>query len=104
MSVPSKVVGGGNNSTAANVFRITWDQALSAAPVYQMWDNSSSFPAVDASGSTTAKEAFTGTAGNSSKPMYGLYCTSSAGPGGADWFPASATAGSANPNRMKGST
>jgi hypothetical protein len=104
MAIPAKCVGGGNNSTAANVFRITWSQALSAAPVYQMWDNSSTFPAVDAAGSTTAKEAFTGTAGNSSKPMYALYCTSSAGPGAADWFPASATGGSANPNRMKGST
>lgn len=69
-----------------------------------MWDNSSTFPAVDAAGSTTTKEAFTGTAGNSSKPMFALYCTSSAGPGSANWFPASATAGSANPNRMKGST
>ncbi len=104
MTIPSKVVGGGNNSTAANVFRITWSQALSVAPKYEMWDNSSTFPAVDAAGATVVKEAFVGTAGNSSKPEYALYCTSSAGPGGANWMPASATAGSANPNRMKGST
>lgn len=103
MAIPSKVTGAGNTSTAANVFRITWSTALSAAPVYQMWDNSSTYPAVDAAGSTTAKEAFTGTAGNSSKPMYALVSTSSAGPT-SSWLPASATGGSANPNRMKGTT
>lgn len=103
MSIPSKVVGGGNNSTAQNVFRLTFSQAVSAAPIYKMFDNSSTFPAVDAAGSTTAKEAFTGTAGNSSKPMYALVDTTNAAPS-SNWFPASATAGSANPNRMKGST
>jgi hypothetical protein len=105
MSIPSKVVGGGNTTAnATNVFRITWSQALSAAPQYQMWDNSSTYPAVDASGTTTAKEAFTGTAGNSTKPMYALYSSSASGPGASLWMPASATAGHANPNRMKGST
>lgn len=103
MAIPSKIVGFGNNSTAQNVLRVTFSQALSAAPLYKMFDNSSTFPAVDASGSTTAKEAFAGTAGNSSKPMYALVDTSSAAPS-SNWLPASATAGSANPNRMKGST
>jgi hypothetical protein len=103
MAIPSKVVGGGNNSTAQNVFRITWSQGLSAAPQYQAWDNSSTYPAVDAAGSTTAKEAFTGTAGNSSKPMYALVATTSAAPS-SNWMPASATGGAANPNRLKGTT
>ncbi len=101
MAIPSRVVGGGNNSTAQNVFRVTFSAALSAAPIYSMWDNASTFPAVSASGSTVVKEAFTGTAGNSSKPMYVLVATTSAAPVSA-WFPAAATAGSANPNRMKG--
>jgi len=105
MAIPSKVTNGGNNTAnATNVFRITWSTALSVAPIYQMWDNSSTFPAVDAAGSTTTKEAFTGTAGNSNKPEYALYCSSSTGPGASLWLPATATAGSANPNRMKGST
>jgi hypothetical protein len=104
MSIPAKVQGGGNNSAAQNVFKVDFSQALSAPPTLKMWDNSSTFPAVDAAGSTTAKEAFTGTSGNSNKPMYGLYATTSAAPGAANWFPSSATAGSANPNRMKGST
>ena len=104
MSIPSKAVGGGNNSTAANVFQITWSQALSVAPLFQMWDNSASFPAVDAVGATTVKEAFAGTTGNGNKPEYALYSTTSGGPAGANWMPAAATGGSANPNRMKGST
>lgn len=106
MAIPSKVINGGNNNTAnaANIFRITWSTALSVAPIYQMWDNSSTFPAVDASGSTTTKEAFAGTAGNSNKPEYSLQCTSSAGNASSNWMPTTATGGSANPNRMKGST
>lgn len=103
MPIPSKVFGAGNSSTRRNVFRITWSQALSVAPQYQMWDNSSTFPAVDASGTTTTKEAFAGTAGNSNKPMYALAATTSLGTI-SSWIPTSATGGSANPNRMKGTT
>lgn len=102
MSIPNKATGAGNND-AANVFKIAFSTALSTAPKYEAWDNSSTFPAVDASGSTTAKEIFTGTTGNSSKPMLYLAATTSASPG-ANWKPASATAGSANPNRLKGTT
>lgn len=102
-TIPSKVTGGGNASTAQNVFRLTFSQSLSAAPQYQMWDNASVFPAVDALGSTTLKEAFTGTTGNSSKPEYALVATTSAAPT-SSWLPASASAGSANPNRLKGTT
>jgi hypothetical protein len=103
MSIPNKAIGGGNTSTASNIFRTVFSQSLSAAPTYQMWDNSSTFPAVDASGATVTKEAFTGTAGNSSKPMYALVDTTAAAPA-SSWLPAAATGGSANPNRMKGST
>lgn len=103
MSIPSKVSGGGNTSTAQNIFRVVFSQSLSAAPTYQMWDNSSTYPAVDASGSTTAKEAFTGTSNNSNKPEYALVDTTNAAPS-SSWLPGSASAGSANPNRMKGST
>lgn len=103
MAIPSKATGYGNDSTAQNVFKIAFSQALSTAPRYEAWDNSETFPARDASGSTVAKEIFTGTAGNSNKPYLALKATTSSG-GSSDWLPASATAGSANPNRLKGTT
>lgn len=103
MAIPSKTTGYGNNSTAQNVFKITFSQALSTAPKYEAWDNGSTFPAKDASGATTAHEIFTGTTGNSSKPFLSLVATTSAAPTSA-WKPTSATAGSANPNRLKGTT
>lgn len=103
MAIPSKIIGGGNNSVAQNVVRVAFSQTLSAAPVYKIWDNGSTYPAADAAGATTVKEAFTGTVGNSNKPEYALVDTTSTAPT-SNWLPASATAGSANPNRMKGST
>ena len=103
MAVPAKVTGGGNNSTAQNVFKVTFDTALSAAPQIRGWDNSATFPAVDAAGSTVIKEAFAGTTGNSNKPMFAAVATTSAAPS-SNWMPASATAGTANPNRLKGTT
>jgi hypothetical protein len=103
MAIPAKAIGGGNTSTASNVFRTVFSQSLSAAPTYQMWDNGSTFPAVDASGATVVKEAFTGTAGNSNKPEYALVDTTNAAPTSV-WLPSTATGGAANPNRMKGST
>jgi len=102
-SIPSAVVGGGNTSTGSNVFRVSFSQPLSATPLYQMWDNGSTYPAVDAGGATTVKEAFTGTTGNSSIPEYSLVSTTSSAPT-SNWMPSSATGGSANPNRMKGTT
>lgn len=102
MAIPNKATGAGNNN-AQNVFKVTFSTALSTAPKYEAWDNSQTFPAKDAAGSTTAKEVFTGTAGNGSKPMLYLAATTSAAPG-ANWKPASASAGSANPNRLKGTT
>lgn len=100
--IPNKATGAGNNN-AANVFKILFSKALSTAPKLEAWDNSQVFPAKDAAGATTAKEIFTGTTGNGSKPMLYLAATTSAAPG-ANWKPASATAGSNNPNRLKGTT
>ncbi|MDD5068081.1 MAG: hypothetical protein PHN89_00570 [Candidatus Pacebacteria bacterium] len=102
MAIPAKATGAGNNN-AQNVFKVTFDQALSTPPKIEAWDNSQAFPAKDAAGATTAKEIFTGTAGNGTKPMLYAVATTSSAPG-ANWKPASATAGSDNPNRMKGTT
>jgi hypothetical protein len=104
MAIPAKAVGAGNNN-AANVFKVTFDQALSTAPKYEAWDNSATFPAKDAAGSTTAKEIFTGTTGNSNEPyLYLVDTNAGATAPGANWKPATATGGSANPNRLKGTT
>lgn len=104
MSIPAKATGAGNNN-AANVFKVNFDTALSTAPRYEAWDNSAVFPLKDAAGTTTAKEIFTGTTGNSSKPMLYLVDTNAGATApGAAWKPASATGGTANPNRLLGST
>jgi hypothetical protein len=101
MAIPSKATGYGNNSTARNVFRLAFSTALSGAPLYKAWDGAV-FPATGVA-VTTANTVFAGTAGNGNKPMLSLVDTSSGAPALA-WKPAAATAGSANPNRMKGST
>jgi hypothetical protein len=101
MAIPAPATGGGNNSTARNVCRFLFSEALSTAPRYEMYDGGT-FPAVG-SATTTNNAVFAGTAGNSNKPMTSLVDTSSGAPSSA-WMPASATAGSANPNRMKGTT
>lgn len=101
MAIPAAATGYGNNSTAQNVFRITFSEALSSAPKYEAYDGAS-FPATG-SAVTTANTVFAGTAGNGNKPMLSLVATTSAAPS-SNWKPASATAGSANPNRMKGQT
>jgi len=102
-AIPNQAKGGGNTSTASNVFRVSFSNPLSTAPLYQMWDNGSTYPSVDAAGATTAKEAFTGTTDNSSIAEYSLVATTSAAPT-SNWQPGSATGGSANPNRMLGTT
>jgi hypothetical protein len=102
MAIPNKATGYGNNSTARNVFRVTFSTALSAAPKYEAYDRTAAFPATGTE-TTTAKEVFAGTTGNGNKPMLSLVDTSSGAPASA-WKPASATGGSANPNRMKGTT
>ena len=101
MAIPAKATGYGNNSTAQNIFRLAYSTALSSAPKWEAYDGGS-FPAVGAA-TTTNNTVFAGTAGNGNKPMLSLVATTSAPPVSA-WKPATATAGSANPNRMKGQT
>ncbi len=102
MAIPNKAVGYGNNSTARNVFSATFSAALASQAKYEMYDNAQAFPATGTA-TTTAEQCFAGTAGNSNKPMYSLVDTTNAAPASA-WKPATATAGTANPNRMKGTT
>src|SRR3954465_15288203 len=101
MAIPNKARGYGNVSTARNVFGLTFSQPLSSAPKYEAYDGGA-FPAVSAV-VTVANKVLAGTAGNSSKSMLGLVDSSAAAPA-SSWFPASATGGSANPNRVKGQT
>src|SRR5882672_11374954 len=95
MSIPSNVAGAGNNSSAQNVFRIQFSQALSANPTLESWD--------DSSFSTTAREQFTGTAVNGGIPYLAAVATTDSGPTSA-WKPAGVTPGGAVINRMKGLT
>jgi hypothetical protein len=101
MAIPAKATGYGNTSTARNVFRVLFSEALSTAVKYESYDGGT-FPAVG-SGTTTTGAVFAGTAGNSNKPMLSLVDTTNAAPT-SSWKPASATGGTANPNRMKGTT
>lgn len=107
MTIPSQVVGGGPVK-ATQCFKMVFSQALSSAPKIEAWDNSSTFPAKVASGITTAKEVFTGTTLNGDIPMLAAWSGGAESdgnlPASASWHPASATAGSANPNLLKGMT
>ncbi|MFA5376509.1 MAG: hypothetical protein WC455_12255 [Dehalococcoidia bacterium] len=97
-----KATGYGNNSTARNVFKCTFNHALSSAVKYEAYDNDETFPTLDTV-VTTANDILAGTAGNSTTSMVCLVDTTNAAPD-SDWKPASATAGTANPNRLKGTT
>lgn len=100
MAIPNKALGYGNTSTAANVFQITFSTALSSAPRYEAYDGAV-FPATG-SATTTTNGIFTAGAGTSTS-MLSLVDTSSAGPT-SNWKPLNGSAGSANPNRMKGTS
>lgn len=102
MAIPNKSTGYGNNSTARNVFRVSFSQDCSQAAKYEMYDRTQAWPGTGTL-TTTTKKIFVGTAGNSNKPMGSLVDATSSAPS-SNWKPASATAGSANPNRMKGQT
>ena len=102
MAIPFKITGAGNQD-ARYVFRVTFSQALSVAPDIEAWDNVATFPARTNPGTTAANEVFTGTTGNGDIPMLYAVATTSAAPGD-DWKPISATAGTANPNRLRGDT
>lgn len=101
MAIPNKTTGYGNNSTARNVFQCVFSTALSMPVIYEAYDGGS-YPAVG-SATTILNKVLAGTTGNGSLSMLCLVDTTNAAPTSA-WKPASATAGSANPNRMKGQT
>ena len=100
MAIPNKATGYGNNSTAVNVFRITFTTALSSAPRYEAYDGAV-FPATG-SATTTTNGIFTAGSGTSGS-MLSLVDTSGGAPTSA-WKPTNGSAGSANPNRMKGTS
>ena len=103
--IPNKVTGAGNID-ATMAYKVKFSKALSSTPKIEAWDNSETFPAVGTT-STTTKEIFTGTAGNGNKPMLAGYIGGLVGAAtkpGSNWHPASATAGAANPNLLKGNT
>lgn len=107
MAIPSQVIGGGGANNKTECFKVLFSTALSTAPKIEAWDNSSTFPAVDASGGTVAKEIFTGTTENGDIPCLAAWSGGAEVTGnlpGANWHPAAATAGSANPNLLKGLT
>lgn len=95
MSVPSNAAGASNNSSAQNVFRVVFSQALSAPPTLESWD--------DSTFSTNTKEMFTGTAGNGGIPYVSAVGTTDTAPTPL-WKPVSPAAGGAVANRLKGST
>lgn len=102
MAIPFQITGAGNQD-ARYVFRVTFSQELSVPPYIEAWDNALTFPSRTTTGTSVAKEVFTGTTGNGNIPMLYAVATTSASPGD-DWKPASATAGAANPNRLMGDT
>jgi len=95
MSIPSQVANAGNNSSAQNVFKVTFSQALSSPPTIESWD--------DSTFSTTTKEQFAGTTINGNIPYVSVVATTDAAPIAA-WKPASPVAGGAVANRLKGLT
>lgn len=95
MAIPFKITGAGNNSTAQNVLKVTFSQALSSVPRLEAWD--------DGNLNTVTGTVFTGTSGNGNIPMLAAVATTDTAPS-SSWKPASPTAGGATANRLKGST
>ena len=95
MTVPAKITGAGNNSSAQNVIKIAFSEATSDAPTLEAWD--------DATISSTAKALFTGSVGNGNIPNLSAVGTTDSAPA-SDWKPAAPVAGGATANRLKGST
>lgn len=93
MSIPSKVTGAGNNSSAQNVFRIQFSQALSANPTLEGWD--------DSTFSTATKEQFLGTAVGSFQPYLSAVATTDGAPS-SNWKPAAQAGGGLTINRLEG--
>jgi hypothetical protein len=95
MSIPGRVNGAGNGSDNQNVIKVTFSQNTSNVPTLEAWD--------DENFNTVANEIFTGTTGNSNKPMLSAVATMESAPIEA-WKPVSVTAGGSTINRMKGNT
>lgn len=95
MAIPSQVVNAGNNNSVQNVFKVTFSQALSAAPTIESWD--------DSTFSTTVKEQFTGTTVNTNIPYLSAVATTDVTPS-SNWKPSGPIAGGAVANRLKGLT
>ena len=95
MAIPSKVTGAGNTSVATNVFRVTFSEATSDAPLLKAWD--------DANLNTILNEVFVGTAVNTNLPMINAVATTNSAPS-SSWKPAGVTAGGAVINKLKGNT
>ena len=93
MSIPFRPVGVGQVA-AFHVFRINFSEALSAIPELHAWD--------DFNLNTATHRIFTGTAGNSTKPMIGAIGADAAP--SASWWPTTLVAGAAlnNASRLKG--
>lgn len=95
MPIPSQVNGAGNNSSAQNVFKVIFSQALSSAPTIESWD--------DSTFSTTTKEQFAGTTINGSIPYVSAVATTDVAPA-SNWKPVAPVAGGVVANRLKGLT
>lgn len=95
MSIPSAVQGAGNNSSAQNVYRVVFSQALSAVPTLEGWD--------DSTFSTTVKEIFAGTTINGHIPELAAVATTDTAPT-SNWKPVSPVGGGAVANRLLGLT
>jgi len=95
MTIPTKIVGAGNDSAAQNVIKVTFSEATSDIPKLMAYD--------DYNFATTDHEVFGGTVGNGNKSMISAVATTDGAPV-ASWKPASATPGGATINRLKGAT
>lgn len=95
MSIPSSVTGAGTGSSAQNVYRVVFSQALSANPTLESWD--------DSTFSSTSKEMFAGTTVNGHIPYLSAVATTDSAPT-SSWKPAVPVAGGATINRLMGLT
>lgn len=95
MSIPSPVTGAGNNSSAQNVYRVVFSQALSAVPTLEAWD--------DSTFTSTVKEMFAGTTINGHIPYVSAVATTDSAPV-SGWKPVAPVGGGATINRLLGLT
>jgi len=104
MAIPNDATGYGHGSDARNVFAVyAASDDLSSLIKWECWDNDETFPTIDDL-ETTENDIFAGTTKNGSKSMIHFLDTSNAAPSSKIWRKLTASAGDANPNRMKGNT